>query len=70
VRIRILTSVGGHACGAVLDVPHDDPAAQAWLVNGDAERIQAREADALETATPDTPETTMRASVRTKGRAT
>lgn len=70
MRIRILTAVGGWPVGAVVEMPDGDAAAQAWLVNGDAERIQAREADALKTATPDTPETTMRASVRTKGRAT
>lgn len=60
MRVRILTSVDGQPCGAVVEMADD--VARAQIASGDVEP-----ADALETATADATETTMRDRARKKG---
>ena len=62
MRVRILTSVGGHASGVVVDV--DPEMAGGWLSAGHVEAVAESPVAAVvvapETATPSMPETAMR----------
>lgn len=75
MKIRILTSRGGHPCGAEVEVPDAD--ATAWIGVGDAEAVQtsaladgqaadasSSEAPALAGAAPGDVETAMRKRAR------
>lgn len=70
MQIRILTSRGGHACGAIVDVP--EAAAAAWIGAGDAERVVvsvevAADGPGPEAAVGAPPENAMRLRARGRG---